>query len=305
MQIYMYTRCSQQKISQFFSYFAGNSRAQKLNKSQTKQANITYSIFIYINRWCPLCLLSFILSSFYFLTIHANLPFCIYLSHLKSTHPLPSRVVIININTASLQTSYKSLVADDPLHQPPRFWRRISCCACLCLWQNLPYPRLWRFFDATTVDDDRQLRPILCFLCQFFLTYPYHHPFIFALPPHSNWHPSQIIPPSDALLDKMTMRIWKDNLRNIRWYPIWRSSSASIWSMVPIQFRRLPLSSTFFVANPVNGCHQHPLPTPFYDLWHHHREIPVPPLHPLQHILEFSSSSSISHELELEKYLVG
>ena len=68
------------------SDFAGNSRVQKLNKPQTKQANITVVqyfcrlwYFVHINRSGVNFFLSFILSSFYFLTICANFPFRLHL----------------------------------------------------------------------------------------------------------------------------------------------------------------------------------------------------------------------------------
>ena len=64
------------------SDFSGNSRAQKLNKAQTKRANITgvqyfrgLCSFARINRSGVNFVLSFKLSLFYFLTICANLPF--------------------------------------------------------------------------------------------------------------------------------------------------------------------------------------------------------------------------------------
>ena len=40
------TRCSKQKMSQFFSDYSGNSRALKLNNAQTKGADITISQYL-------------------------------------------------------------------------------------------------------------------------------------------------------------------------------------------------------------------------------------------------------------------
>ena len=55
-----YTRCSQQKMSQFFSDFTGNLCAWKPNKAETKQVNkiwhtVFSNIFARINR-CQLCI---------------------------------------------------------------------------------------------------------------------------------------------------------------------------------------------------------------------------------------------------------
>ena len=61
--------------------------------------------------------------------------------------------------------------------------------------------------------------------------------------------------------------IWKENRRNIRWNPIRRSILILIWSLIPIQFRRLPPPPLpppppFLVANPSDGVFQHPRPVP-------------------------------------------
>ena len=68
------------------SYFAGNLHTQKLNKAQTKRANIMgvqyfreIWYFSRINRSRVNFVLSFILSSFYFLVICMNFPFCFLL----------------------------------------------------------------------------------------------------------------------------------------------------------------------------------------------------------------------------------
>ena len=65
------------------SDFSGSSRAWKINKTQTKRANIIVVqyfcgiwYFSHINRG-GVNFLSFILSSFYFLTICTNYPFCL------------------------------------------------------------------------------------------------------------------------------------------------------------------------------------------------------------------------------------
>ena len=119
-KVHILTRCSQQKCPSF-SNFAGNSHAQKPNKAPTKRVNITYITFARVNRWCQLHILSFILSSFYFLTICANFPFCIRLRHLRSKPHPPAQVGIRKINTASPPTFHKSLAAAKHLHQSPRF----------------------------------------------------------------------------------------------------------------------------------------------------------------------------------------
>ena len=61
--------------------------------------------------------------------------------------------------------------------------------------------------------------------------------------------------------------IWKENRRNIRWNPIRRSILILIWSLIPIQFRRLPPPPLpppppFLVANLSDGVFQHPRPVP-------------------------------------------
>ena len=82
----------------------------------------------------------------------------------------------------------------------------------------------------------------------------------------------------------MTMRIWKENRRKICQNPIRRSASTSIWSLIPIQFRRLPPSPPFLISNIADGGRQDPRPGPSSDRRHHHRGLPVPPLCPLRHL---------------------
>ena len=80
-------------MSRVFPYFAGNSRAQKLNKAHTNQAKITgvhyftgFDLaYTRMNRSGVNFVPSFILF-FYFLIICANFPF--HLKHQQSTPPL-------------------------------------------------------------------------------------------------------------------------------------------------------------------------------------------------------------------------
>ena len=150
---------------QLFSDFAGNSRARKPNKSQTNWSNITYNIIARINRWFQLCIVSFILFSFYFLNICANFPFCVRLCHWRSTPPPPARAGIRKSNTASPPTSDKDLAAADPLYRPPLLRRCVCRHSCFRLQRRLSFPRLWIFFAATDVYGERQSRPIWCRLC--------------------------------------------------------------------------------------------------------------------------------------------
>ena len=53
--------------------------------------------------------------------------------------PPPYQIGIRNIDTASPPTSDEVLTAAEPLHLPPRFWRRIYCCACRHLWRRPPF----------------------------------------------------------------------------------------------------------------------------------------------------------------------
>ena len=90
---------------------------------QSKQTSRVYSIYKRIIRWCQLCLLFFILSSFYFLTICTNLDFRLRLRlrHRQSNTSPPTWVVIRKSNTASPLTSDKALAVTEPLRRPTRF----------------------------------------------------------------------------------------------------------------------------------------------------------------------------------------
>ena len=57
-------------ITRIFSYFEINSHTQKLNKSQTKRANITgFTVFLCLSTVGVKYVLSFLLYSFYSLTM--------------------------------------------------------------------------------------------------------------------------------------------------------------------------------------------------------------------------------------------
>ena len=78
-------------VQVFFSDFTGNLRARKPNKAQTKRANITGVQYFHAYHQV-VSTSSFIiyhLSSLYFLTICANLPFCLRLRDHRST-PSPT-----------------------------------------------------------------------------------------------------------------------------------------------------------------------------------------------------------------------
>ena len=113
-----------------FPDFSGKSRAQKTNKAQIKQANITgIKKCVLINRWCQLFIIPFILYSFYFLTIRSNFPFRLRLCHQQITPPSPpTQAGIINSKTISLRTADEALASTEPLHQPTRFQVRICRC---------------------------------------------------------------------------------------------------------------------------------------------------------------------------------
>ena len=99
-----------------------------------------YSFYTRIIRWCQIHILSFILSSFYFLTIVNQLTFHLHI-RCRHNHPYPpGRVVLRKGNTASSLTVYKVLATVDSLQRPPRLQRRICHCACLCLWRRPPSP---------------------------------------------------------------------------------------------------------------------------------------------------------------------
>ena len=65
--------------------------------------------------------ISFILYSFYFLTICSNFPFQLRLRHRQSTPPPPTRAGIRKSNTVLPPTAEEALAATEPLRRPPRF----------------------------------------------------------------------------------------------------------------------------------------------------------------------------------------
>ena len=65
-------------------------------KRQSEQKQWAYSVFVCINRWCNL-ILQLIFYSFYFLTVVAKLPFCLFHCHIMSPpHPRWACVLLPN-----------------------------------------------------------------------------------------------------------------------------------------------------------------------------------------------------------------
>ena len=125
-------------------YSAGSVCARKLNKAQTKRANILgvqyfheLSCFAPINRNVINFVLSFILSSFYFLTIFSNFPFLLplRLCPLQSTLP-PLLIVVFDVVFPSLHPSAAAVaqvrgtcIGSSLLcHGSRHFWRRQKLC---------------------------------------------------------------------------------------------------------------------------------------------------------------------------------
>ena len=138
------------------SDFAVNSRARKLNKSQTKKPNIKgvqYLSRIYsfsrINRSGVNFVLSFILSSFYFLIICAKSPFRL---RLRQSTLSPLSIVCLLIRVLSYHPSIQKLMMlhwyDVPIQLPPADSVLVKIFIdsekIRCLWQEfrLPAPLL-------------------------------------------------------------------------------------------------------------------------------------------------------------------
>ena len=152
--------CSQQNISQIFSGFAGNLRAQKPNKAQTKRVNIIYSIF---------CISTGGVNFFFYpvssLNFSSSLFSPTYLFSSASVTavvhpPPPSRAGIIKSNTVSHPTYDRPSLL--PIFSTNH---RISGDASAVAPsaasdKYLPSPRLRRFVSTTTFDDEFQLRNI-------------------------------------------------------------------------------------------------------------------------------------------------
>ena len=222
-------------MSQFvFSDFIGKSRARKPNKSQTNWVNITYSIFVRINRWFQLHILSFIFSLFYFLAICSKFPFHIRLHHCHCTPPpWPVRALKKVLPHRPRPLTSPSLPPN--LYNNHHASRDTSAVAPSgASNEELPSPWLCWFVATTTVNDCYQLQPILCRLCQFILNYPYHPPFIYVLSQHPTCSPSWNIPPPYTLSYKTKMIIWKENQRKIHRNLIRRPRLTSTQSLILI-----------------------------------------------------------------------
>ena len=160
----IHTRCSQIMLSQVFPDFSGSSRTKKSNKSQTKRVNMTYSISVRINRLCQLHILSFILYSLYFLTNLSNFYFRIHICHrLRTTLPQPGWE-----NERAILHCLQPLTRPSP---PPIIYINHRASGYAYIFapatasnKDLLSSWLQQFFDAATVDDDRNFWPIRCFL---------------------------------------------------------------------------------------------------------------------------------------------
>ena len=159
-----------------FSDFAGNSRAQKLNKAQAKQGNITgvqcfhgicSCLRAHQREWCQLCLLSLTLSTLHFLTICAKLPFCLRLCNQQSAAPPTESPSTTNRVCRILSSEFmqkhmtkpppptpRQVQYNDkyvppwwwPLRQPPHLRGRIRNCDPLPPTNTPPPPQLHKSF---------------------------------------------------------------------------------------------------------------------------------------------------------------
>ena len=254
----------------------------KTNKSTYKESE--HNIQYYCAYQQVMSTLSFILYPLFILFPHYfwQLPFFHPpLLPLEYSDP-PVRAGIGNVYTALPPTSYKPL-------PPPSLstYHRASVEASVVAPaadsnEYLPTLQPRKFVAASAVNDNHKLWPIWCCLCYFVLTYPSYHSLLCEIPPYPPLNPSLTIAPNYVSSEYMAMRIWKENQRKIRRNQIRISGLTLIWSLIIIQFHRLPPSPPLLVVNPVGGGCQHPQLGTSSSLFHRHRDLLVHPLCPLQ-----------------------
>ena len=150
---------------------------------------------------CKLRLLSFIISSYYFIAICTNFPFCLPLCHWQSTPP-QTWACIRKSNTQYIRTADKAITTIEPLRQSLRFQIHICCQAWHSLQRSPTYPPnssihfhhhcqchswWWLTIVAYTMS-------LLLFLIKS----------VCMTPPHPPWSISRD-PPPYALSDKIAM----------------------------------------------------------------------------------------------------
>ena len=112
----------------FFGYFSGDPHGQNPNKSWTKLVNGCTSLSRIRTGGNNFVFLSFILSSFYSITICNSFPLRVFLCHRWIMPPPPLGAGIRNIKKTSHRTAYNSPAAAESLQRPPRFHRYICNC---------------------------------------------------------------------------------------------------------------------------------------------------------------------------------